>query len=295
MAARYAWVLNLDADLELLAGARYAPTRSVEEATSFYAASLASTLLHADDVLVDGSSRASSARGLPGRAFCPTLRALSLLRRAGAEPEPHPSMGVLRQVNSRAFAFGLGPALPHAAFVTDLTQARATLGQDAEIGDAWRIKRAFGMAGRGQRIVRPGVLSQQDLGFLRAGLAEGGVQIEPNVAIECEYAVHGILDESGSFRLGALVRQRCDPRGAWLCTEPIADPAAVADISAALAEEASRVAAALSSAGYFGPFGIDAFTYRDSAGRLVLQPRSEVNARYSMGFAVGFATERSGS
>ena len=31
-----------------------------------------------------------------------------------------------------------------------------------------------------------------------------------------------------------------------------------------------------------------AFTYRDGEGRVALQPRSEVNPRYSMGFAVGF-------
>jgi hypothetical protein len=39
---------------------------------------------------------------------------------------------------------------------------------------------------------------------------------------------------------------------------------------------------------YFGPFGVDAYTYRARDGRLGLQPRSEINARYSMGFAAGF-------
>jgi hypothetical protein len=55
-----------------------------------------------------------------------------------------------------------------------------------------------------------------------------------------------------------------------------------------LLEEARRVGLALAQAAYFGPFGVDAFTYRDRAGALQLQPRSEINARYTMGFAVGF-------
>jgi hypothetical protein len=290
MATRIAWVLNLDADLELLAGARYAPKRAVEEAMRPHVATLAASLLHANDVLVDPLSPALSARGLPGRAFCPTPRALLLLRRAGAEPEPHPSIEVLRKVNSRAFAFLLGPALPLAAFVTDLAEARAKLMEDPKIGSAWRVKRAFGMAGRGQRLVRPTRLSDSELAFVRAGLAEGGVQIEPHVAIDREYALHGYLGETGSLQLGMLARQRCSAQGAWLSTEPITDRAKVIGLSEPLEQEARRVALALTRAGYFGPFGIDAYTYRDRQGRLQLQPRSEVNARYSMGFAAGLSS-----
>jgi hypothetical protein len=47
----------------------------------------------------------------------------------------------------------------------------------------------------------------------------------------------------------------------------------------------TRVAAALLQAGYFGPFGIDAFRY-ELGGRTKLQPRCEINARYTMGFAI---------
>ena len=48
------------------------------------------------------------------------------------------------------------------------------------------------------------------------------------------------------------------------------------------------MAGALLPAGYFGPFGVDAYTYRGRAGASVFQPRSEINARYSMGFAAGW-------
>jgi len=266
MATRTAWVLNLDADLELAAGPRYAPTRAVLEAMRPHVERLARTLLGPSDVLVGDDT---DARGLPGRAFCPTPRALALLRAAGAEPVPHPSFEVLRLVNSRAFCQSLGATMPGAVFVDSYNDAIERLRAPGR----WRVKRNHGMAGRGQRVMPP-----LDEAFLR-GSFPGGVQIEPHVAIETEWALHGVID-GGAFRLGALVRQTCDAHGQWLATERVDDPA----IDAALHAEATRVARALIAAGYFGPFGIDAFTY--DGGRL--QPRSEINARYSMGFPVGF-------
>lgn len=293
-ARRLAWVLNLDADLELAAARGYTPRRSVREATRSFVPLLARSLLGPDDVLVDESSAPLSARGLVGRAFCPTPRALGVLRRAGAEPEPHPDADALRRVNSRAFVAALGPMLPGAAFVEDAEALRAMLAEAPPaaiaVAGAWRIKRAFGMTGRGQRVVAARAATEADLAFARAGLDEGGVQIEPNVAVEKEYAMHGMLGADGSFRLGALVEQRCDARGAWLSTEVIAAPTAFeVEMAAQLVEQGERVARALSAARYFGPFGIDAYAYRDGDGVIRIQPLSEINARYSMGYAIGFA------
>lgn len=279
-----AWVLNLDADLELAARGRYAPSRSVLRAMAPHVARLATSLLDPSDLLVDAATPPGSARGLPGRAFCPTPRALAQLEWAGADPEPHPSLEILRGANSRAFAASLGQTLPGAAFATSLEEALAVLRTAPAGGRGWRIKRAFGMAGRGQRVVR-GAVGEADLAFLSASLRDAGVQIEPDVAIETEYAMHGRITPEGGRQVGRLVRQRCDPRGAWLATERI--EGAAPPEAETLCEEAERVGAALWQAGYFGPYGLDAFTYRLGSGELRLQPRSEVNARYSMGWAVG--------
>ncbi|MGO8994626.1 MAG: hypothetical protein ACLQVI_15025 [Polyangiaceae bacterium] len=296
MAARFAWVLNLDADVELAAiasgaaGARsgYSPKRSVVDAMRALVPALAAALLDPEeDVLVD-ESPPLSARGLVGRAFCPTPRAVRLLRRAGAEPEPHPACEVLVRVNSRAFASSLGATLPGAAFVANEEEAHALLRTPPppELALAWRVKRNFGMAGRGQRVLAASGPSEQDLAFVRAGLLEGGVQIEPNVTVAEEFAVHGLVDAGGALTLGPVLGQRCDARGAWLSSERLATDRA----PASLASEAESVAAALSAAGYFGPFGVDAYTYRvrSRAGEdaILLQPRSEINARYTMGFAL---------
>jgi hypothetical protein len=290
----FAWVLNLDADVELAAiasgaaGARaaYAPTRTVREAMRAFVPGLATSLLDPEqDLLVDEDSPPGSARGKVGRAFCPTPRALRLLRRAGAEPEAHPECDVLVRVNARAFASSLGTTLPGAAFVANEAQARARLAAPPpdDLSHAWRIKRNFGMAGRGQRVVVPSRLTEADMAFVRAGLAEGGVQIEPDVAIVDELAIHGMLAPGGALTLGPVVKQRCDARGAWLSTERMP----TGQTPYELGPEAERVAAALTAAGYFGPFGVDAFTYRSHHdASIALQPRSEINARFTMGFAV---------
>ena len=291
MASRLAWVLNLDADLELEAGEGYAPSKSVRRAMGAHVETLRRSLLSADDLLVDDHAPSSSARGCIGRAFCPTPRALDRLHRAGATPEAHPPFDVLRRVNGRAFAASLGPTLPGGAFVRELDDAIVRLGEPPPVGEGWRIKRAFGMAGRGQRVVAAGELDPRAQAFLRDAIHEGGAQLEPNVSIDLELAQHGLLAAHGSVRLGALVRQRCDARGAWRATERIDDLVALGDCPALLRAEAQRVARALAAEGYFGPFGIDAFLYRDRAGARRLQPRSEINARYSMGFAIGFGRQ----
>lgn len=281
-----AWVLNLDADLELAAlaaGRRYAPTDAVVRAMFQPRSLLAQTLLDPDDVVIDEMSPRGAAAGRAGRAFCPTPRALALLDRAGAVSGATPPPDVLVRVNDRAFAAGLGQTLPGAAFVRDLATARtvlATIPATPHAPSTWRAKRRFAMAGRGQRKMRP-PLEEGDVAFLASALArDGGIQLEPDLAIARELGIHGLLREGGVLELGSVVQQTTDPHGQWLATARIVDE----PHAAALVEEAERVAASLHAAGYFGPFGIDAFVYDGDR----LQPRSEINARYSMGFAAGF-------
>jgi hypothetical protein len=271
MAARFAWFLNLDADLELAVPA-YTPKATVRDAMRALVPVVAANLVLPDDVLVDEESKPETARGLVGRAFCPTPRAIAVLERAGATPERHPPVDVLRRVNSRAFSASLGQTLPDAELVIDQARALAKIAS----GGPWRVKRLFGMSGKGQRVV--GVAAEEiDRGFVRAAIAEGGVQIEPNVNVEEEYAVHAMLEEDGGLAIAGITRQRCDARGAWLASEPFAGLPRIAE---RLEREVRVVGRALADAGYFGPFGVDAFTY--DGGRL--NPRSEINARYTMGF-----------
>ena len=271
------WVLNLDADLELGARGPYTPTRSVKDAMRAQQEKLLAALLVSGEDVVDEATAPGAAKGRPGYAFCPTPRAVALLERAGAVVPRHPSIEVLRSVNGRAFCASLGESLPGSEFVTDFSRARAKLSSDTAA--AWRVKRAFGMAGRGQRVITQGALAKGDEDFVRAGIAQGGLVIEPNRRITLEVAIHGMVAPSGDVAFGSIVRQRCDARGAWVSTEPFDEPFAFA---AAFMAEAKVVACRLHESGYFGPFGVDAFVYDGG-----FQPRSEINARFSMGFPVG--------
>jgi len=297
MDAGVAWVLNLDADLELGAGGdARTPKRSVLEAMRGRRADLAARLLAPGDVVVDERSSRGAARGRAGRAFCPTPRAIALLERAGAVPEPFPSVEILRRVNGRAFCAALGATLPGAVFAKGEEAACAVLASEPPEGfRAWHVKSAFGMAGRGHRVIAPArELRRDDRDFLRAALRHGAM-VEPHADVERELAIHGVVARDGTLRLGAITRQRCDPRGAWIASEPLGEDALAAFAWAGeLEAEARRVADALRTAGYFGPFGVDAFTYRRSgeSGEVRFNPRSEINARYSMGFPEGMKVSR---
>jgi hypothetical protein len=287
MDARIAWVLNLDADFELAFGLGYTPNKSVLDAVRLHSASLVGTLTRKRDRIIDEATVPGSARDFTGRAFCPTPRAIAALVRAGAEPEPHPSFEIVRHVNARAFCQSLGPTLPNASFETDRAAAEKKLRSDPIHGDGWRVKRSFGVAGRGQRVHRSG----ESTSFLGSWIGEGGVQIEPNVEVLAELGLHGMLASNGDVALGTPLTQTCDAAGAWISSARAPDhPRAPA-----LREEAMHVASALHAAGYFGPFGIDAFEWRSKDGTIAFQRRSEINARYSMGFALGFSSCESDS
>jgi hypothetical protein len=305
-----AWVLNLDADLELAAlarGRRYMPSHAVLEAMEPHVLCLTATLVEPGDVVVDPRASRDSARGRTGRAFCPTPSAIAILERAGAEIEDHPTAAILREVNSRAFSAALGQTLAGASFVRALDEAREVLAHTPPVGTGhWRLKRAHGMAGRGQRVVTPvrsstgfpastgfpGSTSvhDADLAFARSALEEGGLQIEPNVDIVTELGRHAILTREGTLSLGRLVRQECDTRGQWQRTVPVTtgELEGLAAIDQAIEAAMRDTATGLHRAGYFGPFGVDAYTWRQADGAVAIQPRSEINARYTMGFAVGF-------
>ena len=96
-------------------------------------------------------------------------------------------------------------------------------------------------------------------------------------------ALHGWLDEDGSATFGRPTVQEVDDTGAWQSSRLAREGELTATEVERLSSEAKRAADALHAAGYFGPFGLDGFRYRGEQ----FQPRCEINARYSMGWAIG--------
>src|SRR5262249_49476777 len=112
-ASRRIWVLNFDADDELSRPASYAPARATMARFEGLLARLGGVVPEGDVVIAEWRAREdrSPERGLLGRAFCPTPRALAALREAGAVVPDAPPLDVLRRVNHRAFSAELGQTL----------------------------------------------------------------------------------------------------------------------------------------------------------------------------------------
>jgi len=288
------WVLNLDAELELArGGGPYQTPRSLLQGIA-PALPMAERLLAPGDAVLelDGTLRWPAAAGvgaLPlsaagwrGAAWCPTPAALARLARAGAELPPSPGLSVLQRVNHRRFYLELGGGAPGARYVSDEAELDATLGERR----VWLFKRPFGFAGRGQRRI-PLSLSADDRRWLGDGLRRGGFLAEPWLDLQLELGLHGLLEAGGRLALGHICVQQTNTYRAWVSTRRAHDGELSPGHAARLRERFETVAAALASAGYFGPFGVDAYLYQSESGSLLLNPLSELNARFCMGYPVG--------
>ena len=279
---KFAWVLNLDAELELARlGFEYvARTKLLQQLERYGRDSQA--LLGPNDVLVEAGTGVAET-GFVGRAWCPTPRALSRLVEAGIDPEPHPTAEVLRRVNHRLFAHQVGGGLPEQYYFTERGPLEELLRRAER---PWLLKRPLAFAGRGQmRFYGP--ISEKQWSWLDVSLEKDGLIVEPLVTPTLELSVHGFIWQGGRFELGRVCVQQISERGVFRGLRLAEAFELEATESFSLYERAERVARMLHGAGYFGPFGIDAYRYRVVAQRGFCA-LSEINARYTMGFAIGF-------
>ncbi len=280
------WDLNLDAEFELAVRGSYTRSSDAERFVLEHQAGARLVLGKHDAALGDPELAPEDLRGRVGRAWCPTPSALARLLRVGAVPAPAPSFEILRAVNDRAFCASLGQTLDGAFHTDSLDDLELRLA-DSEGPAMWLAKRAFGVAGRGRRKLRHAALDESDWNWLRASLRQGGLQLEPWVEVEAEFTIHGELGAQGSLHLGPPRIQLTDSHGAWRESREARADELQAVEAARFSAEAQRVAEALRRAGYFGPFGVDGFRYRSTpSAELRLQVRSEVNARYTMGWGL---------
>jgi len=273
------WLLNLDAELEL-AGAG-AASGEVRAALARFAP-VARALLAPGDREWSPDAPAGQGAGLRASAWCATPRAHARLAAAGADTSSLCAAATVRRVIARSFAQGLRGPAERGRLARDAAGVAAVLG-GAPRGEAWLAKRELSLAGRGRRRLVAGELDAADAAWLGGSLARGAVWLEPWFEVQREYALHGELARDGTLAVGRATCQRCDARGSWLESAAAAPGELAPDEARALEEALRRCAAALRAAGYHGPFGVDA--YRHARGFRAL---SELNARHSMGWAVGF-------
>jgi hypothetical protein len=208
--AGFAWVLNLDAELEL---ARpnfkgHSPSaRLLAQLAEYGAGSRA--LLGPRDVQVTDDVADLAAR--TGRARCPTPGALAALRARGVEPEPHPAPEVLRRVNHRLFAHELGGGLPGQRFLSERAELDELL---ARAERPWLLKRPLAFAGRGQLRAYK-ALTPKEQTWLDASLRSDGLIVEPLLTPTLELSLHGFIWQGGAHQLGRACVQEVTARGVF--------------------------------------------------------------------------------
>lgn len=276
--------MNLDAELELACRGAYTPARLSPSAARARSA-IARSLLGPADVLLDDRSEPGCARGYVGRAWCPTHRALTCLKAAGAAAPKAPEQSVLCRVNDKRFVLPLQASLGlptrevrGPADLDDLLQAPSK--------GALLFKTPLGFAGRGQRRV-DAPASPNDSAQLHRALAKSGLVVEPFRRVLAEFSLHGWLSRRGDLSYGQPCQQWCDAQRQWLRTRPLPAGLLTPIELRALRGALARAAEALIAASYFGPFGVDSYLWQEGPGRTRLNPLSELNARFSMGYAVG--------
>lgn len=279
---RLAWVLNLDAEFQLAKPRYQAKQRLLAQLAQYGAA--ARNLLGPGDVLL-GEGSIATPRDFVGRAWCPTPEALAQLRAHGIEPEPHPEANVLRRVNHRRFACELGGGLPEQTCVATRAELEPLL---REARRPLLLKRPLAFSGRGQqRVFTYAAITEKEWSWIDVSLADDSLVVEPLVEPLVELSLHGFIFRSREFELGRPCVQEVSERGVFRGVR-LAEPGELrADDEQRLFASAESAARALGSAGYFGPFGIDAYRYRlgEDSGFCAL---SEINARYTLGFLTGF-------
>ena len=280
-----AWVLNLDAELELADPEGYQRSTRLATRMAGRAAALVEEIAAwtRGEVVILNSNEPS--QDATPRTWCPTPSALATVATAGLPAPRSPPLAILQRVNHRAFQENLDTPLPGACFVRSMADLDRVLTSPTP-PSGWLLKRPFGFSGRWRKTVT-GPLSPADTTWTRASMTRygSGLQVEPMVTIDAEFALHGWIGTSGGMCTGEPTILQTGPDGAWAASEP-AGPALGVDERRRLEVAAQRVAVALVAVGYHGPFGIDAFRWRD-AERHRFHALGELNARFTMGWFGG--------
>jgi hypothetical protein len=287
---RLAWLLNFDADTELARPGAVTPSEA-RRARMIELVDSVRGLLGEGDIVLEGAAPNAATRYI-GNAFCPTPSAVRRLQAMGAKLPPFPTLDVLRRVNHRRFSIDLGPTLPGTIELQNDAQLRDALQRRSPNG-YWLLKRPFGFSGQGQLRVGEGSVPEVAAAFVKNIFREGeSLWMEPYQNRTLDVSLHGYLSLENELTLGDPVISEIDERGAWKQSRRADQGELTMEEGVALEDAATRGAKALRRAGYFGPFGIDAFRYRGEGGARAFHPCCEINGRYTMAWALGMGRKR---
>lgn len=217
---------------------------------------------------------------------------------------PIPTAEAARRVNHRGFGLALagrlGLALPGVRMVSSPGELEAHLraGGASPAGDRWVLKGTYSAAGRdrlrgaGRELPTGASLSRAQRLFERHDALLFEPWFERELDVGC--AAWVARDE---VRLLGLHRQEVDGYGRFRgLTVTTGDPERSLGLDPieleVLVETAQSVGGQLRESGYLGPFGLDAWRYRDARGARGFHTLGEINARLTIGLLVHALVER---
>lgn len=218
---------------------------------------------------VDPACRAA-ASGLPRPALRSGPRPAQAIGRWG-QPEAF-------RVGHRRWAFEhgatWGTAAEDAAFIDTLQAFDA----HPACAGAWVAKAPYAAAGR-HRVHGhgPSPPAPTRRALERLLKAYGELLLEPWLERAADF---GCAVDTGGAKIHVL---HVDGRGAFAGIGPVPPGGLPGDDATRIRRVAAQVGRDLAAAGYHGPFGIDAFRYRDAEGQMRLRAVCEVNARHTFG------------
>lgn len=230
-----------------------------------------------------------------GLTLCPwgwSAEVVRFARKSGLRIDA-PPLDVVRQANGRGFSFdlerkfGCGPE--DAAVVESLDELHAAIKEADGVDERWVVKAEFGMSARERVLGQGNDIPEPDRNWIRKRLAaDGWVYFEPWLNREAEAGLQFTVGTDGQVSFDGTTLLLTDRHGRYLGSR-FASDATFDDEWGDAIDVGLQVAARLSAMGYFGPLGIDAMRYRDSASNQRLRAIQDINARYTMGaMALGF-------
>jgi len=200
---------------------------------------------------------------------------------------------VVAAVNHRTFqrwvAEEIGCELPGAQPVWSMEHLDRVLRAGPR---SWVVKAPLSAAGRDRYIERSGPALSEPKGrrtVERLFARHGTLFFEPWMDRTADFGVSALLTDS-ALRIAGIHRQRVDRSGRFLAID--LDASLSEEVRDRLSETTETVAECLHLAGYVGPFGIDAWTYRKDDGSIALNPLGEINARMTFGLVAWALAER---
>lgn len=286
---------NLNFELELQGGAERWPRRLLDAVPQLVVLGgpgdvfLSPEPVEVPPALAPGLPRVvaldrASAAELRGQALIPwgaSEGARAVAERLGLTLDA-PPIEVVRRVNDKAFSHALearlGVGLPRSTLVASSVDLGLALAAFSP-GESAVLKEPLGFGGQGRLLVRGPRLTPAQEAWVAPRLASGPLLVEPWLARVGSYSTQIDVTQGGSVRLVGMLRGMDTAGGRYQGSAVGGIPGAVAGMLATVAVEVGR---ALAAEGYYGPAGIDAFSW-DDGNRRRLRPLVEINARMTFG------------